>query len=141
MEGWFWNRGVDTPLQTIPLMIGVMVVLLTFFYAWYGFSCMGVGGGGGAILGNGYGVQGQNYVVLLQGSEVPAGFHYRNLILAMFLVNHIEHGLMVSKSEFQSSNPRLFPRKEEYEIAFQFWYCEPFIVGGGGMEQKSINQS
>ena len=78
------------------------------------------GGGGGAILGNGYGVQGQNYVVLLQGSEVPAGFHYRNLILAMFLVNHIEHGLMVSKSEFQSSDPRLFPRREEYEIAFQF---------------------
>ena len=65
-------------------MIGVMVVLLTFFYAWYGFSCMGVGGGGSAILGNGYGVQGQNYVVLLQGSEVPAGFHNRKLILAMF---------------------------------------------------------
>ena len=80
----------------------------------------GGGGGGSAILGNGYGVQGQNYVVLLQGSEVPAGFHYRNLILAMFLVNHIEHGLMVSKSEFQSSDPRLFPRREEYEIAFQF---------------------
>ena len=71
-------------------MIGVMVVLLTFFYAWYGFSSMGVGWGwggvgwGSAILGNGYGVQGQNYVVLLQGSEVPAGFHNRKLILAMF---------------------------------------------------------
>ena len=44
----------------------------------------GGGGGGSAILGKGDGVQGQNYVVLLQGSEVPAGFHNRKLILAMF---------------------------------------------------------
>ena len=46
----------------------------------------------GAILGNGYGIQGQNYVALLQGSEMTAGFHYRNWILGiMFLVNHIKH--------------------------------------------------
>ena len=32
----------------------------------------------GAILGNGYGIQGQNDVALLQGSEITAGFHYRN---------------------------------------------------------------
>ena len=30
----------------------------------------------GAILGNGYGIQGQNYVALLLGSEMSAGFHY-----------------------------------------------------------------
>ena len=35
----------------------------------------------GAILGNGYRIKGQNYVVLLQGSGMPAGFHSRNLIL------------------------------------------------------------
>ena len=35
----------------------------------------------GAILGNGYGIQGQNDVALLQGSEITAGFHYRNWIL------------------------------------------------------------
>ena len=40
----------------------------------YGFSTVRVG----AILGNGRGTQGQNYVVLLQGSEMTVGFHYRN---------------------------------------------------------------
>ena len=33
------------------------------------------------ILGNGYRIQGQNYVALLQGLEKIAGFHYRNWIL------------------------------------------------------------
>ena len=47
-------------------MIGLMMVLLTFFWdGEYGFNTMGVG----TILGNGCGMQGQNYVPLLQGSE------------------------------------------------------------------------
>ena len=34
-----------------------------------------------AILGNGCGIQGQNYyVVWLQGSKMPVGFHYKKLI-------------------------------------------------------------
>ena len=37
--------------------------------------------GVGAILGNWYEIQGQNYVALLQGSEIKAGFHYRDWIL------------------------------------------------------------
>ena len=37
----------------------------------------------GAILGNGYGIQGQNSVALLQGSEMPAGFHYKYLRLGV----------------------------------------------------------
>ena len=37
--------------------------------------------GFGAILGNKYEIQGQRYVALLQGSEITAGFHYRNCIL------------------------------------------------------------
>ena len=36
-----------------------------------------------AILGNGYGIEGQNYVALLQGSEMPAGFQHRNLVLSI----------------------------------------------------------
>ena len=32
------------------------------------------------ILGNGCGMQGQQYVAWLLGSEVPVEFHYRNLI-------------------------------------------------------------
>ena len=34
-----------------------------------------------AILGNRYRIQGQNYVSLFQGSEISAGFHYRDWIL------------------------------------------------------------
>ena len=37
--------------------------------------------GVGAILGNGYGIQGQNYVALLQESKITARSHYRNFIL------------------------------------------------------------
>ena len=37
--------------------------------------------GVGNVQGNGYGIQGQNYVALLQGSEITSGFHYRNWIL------------------------------------------------------------
>ena len=36
-----------------------------------------------AILGNGYGIYGQNYVALLQGSEISTGFHYRVVILGI----------------------------------------------------------
>ena len=39
--------------------------------------------GVGTILGNGHRIQGQNYVALLLGSEMSAGFHYRNLILGI----------------------------------------------------------
>ena len=34
-----------------------------------------------AILGNRCEIQGQNYVALLQGSEITTGFHYRSWIL------------------------------------------------------------
>ena len=33
-----------------------------------------------AILGNGFGIQGQNYVAWLQVSKMPVGFRYKNLI-------------------------------------------------------------
>ena len=39
--------------------------------------------GVGAILGNGYGIQGQNYVTVLLGSEMSAEFQCRNLILGI----------------------------------------------------------
>ena len=51
------------------------------FWGWgageYGFSTLGVD----VILGNGSGIQEQNYVELLQGSGMTAGYHYRNWIL------------------------------------------------------------
>ena len=61
-------------------MIRLMAVLLMLFWdGEYGFSTMGVG----TAVGNGPGIQGQNYVALLQGSEMTAGFHYRNWILGI----------------------------------------------------------
>ena len=52
-------------------MIGLMVVLLTFVGGGeYSFSKMRVG----AILGNGCGIQGQNYVTLPQESEMTTEF-------------------------------------------------------------------
>ena len=36
------------------------------------------------ILENVCGIQGQNYVAWLQGSEIPVVFHYRNLILGIY---------------------------------------------------------
>ena len=54
------------------------MVLLTFFWdGEYGFSTVGVG----TILGNGCGIQRQNYFPLLQRSDRTAGFHYRTWIL------------------------------------------------------------
>ena len=45
-------------------MIGLMMVLLVNFETCYGFRSIGRVG---ATLGNGYKIQGQNYVVRLQG--------------------------------------------------------------------------
>ena len=58
-------------------------------YDWTNGGSVGVFGGGeygfsnvgfGDILGNGCRIQGQNYVALLQGSEMIARFYYRNWI-------------------------------------------------------------
>ena len=55
-------------------MIGLRVVLLTFFYME---SMVLLLWGTDAILGNGYEIYGQNFVALLQESEISIGFHYR----------------------------------------------------------------
>ena len=60
---------------------GLMVILLTFHSRMT--SMVLVLWEVDAILGNGYGIQGQNYVALLQRSEMPPGFHPRNLILGI----------------------------------------------------------
>ena len=76
------------------------------------------------LLGNGCGIQGQNYVALLQGSGMLAWFHTKNLILGICfrLINLkvFQWSNMVSKSVLKSSGPRSFPEKTEYEFAFQF---------------------
>ena len=55
------------------------MVLLTFFeYGEYCFSTVRVG----VTLGKGCRIQGQNYAVLLQGSDV-AGFRYKDWILGI----------------------------------------------------------
>ena len=64
-----------SPYFLCLLMIGLMLVLLTVLgYGEYGFSTVGVV----AVLANECGIQGQNYVVLIQENEMTAGFHYMN---------------------------------------------------------------
>ena len=45
-----------------------------FFGVWYVFSAVGVG----VILPNGCGIQGQNFLELLQESKLATGCHFRN---------------------------------------------------------------
>ena len=64
------------------LIIGLVMMVLPLTYFWdgeYRFSTAGIG----AILGNGCGIQGQDYVALLQGIETTAGFHHRSYILCI----------------------------------------------------------
>ena len=49
----------------------------------YGFSSMA---SSCCYLGNGYGILGQDYVALLLGSEMSAGFQHRNLTLGIYNV-------------------------------------------------------
>ena len=70
-----------SPCILCPLMIAPMVAPLTFFSQMV--SMILVLWGIGAILENGYGSQGQNYVALLQGSKMSAGFYCKNLILGI----------------------------------------------------------
>ena len=46
--------------------------------------------GADPILGNGYRLQGQRYVALLQESEMSAGCHYKGLMFAMQLIRLIK---------------------------------------------------
>ena len=62
--------GWVSPCVLWPLVTGLMVVLLTSFLWWVWFYLWGVD----AFLGNGCGIEGHNYVVLLQGSKMYAGF-------------------------------------------------------------------
>ena len=62
----------------MPLKIGLMVVLLMFIlHREYGFSSVRVG----AILENESGIQGRNFVALLQGSEMTVGSPCWNWII------------------------------------------------------------
>ena len=74
-------------------------------------------------LGNGYGIQGQDYVALLLGSEMSAEFQHRNLILGIYNVLGYSRrtdssGVVVSKSEFQSSGLGSFPGMGECDFVF-----------------------
>ena len=62
-----------------PCVLWLMVVLLTSFLWWVWFYLWGID----AFLWNGCGIEGQNFVVLLQGSKINAGFRYQDLILVI----------------------------------------------------------
>ena len=60
-------------------MIGIMLVLLAFFTHGMVLVLWRVG----TILGNGNGIQEQNYVAMFQRSEMQVEFHYRDLIFGI----------------------------------------------------------
>ena len=72
-------------------MIGIMVVLLMPLSSKVNMVL--VLRRVGPVLGTWIGMCEQNYVALLQGSEISAGLHSRNLII-MFKDNHIERILV-----------------------------------------------
>ena len=76
------------------------------------------------MLKPGYGIQGQNYVVLLPWSGMPAGFFTPGILYYVYVLGYscsrYISSVMVSKSELKSSVPRLLPGRGEYEFAFQF---------------------
>ena len=57
-------------------MFGLIVVMLAFFMVLVLWGVV-------AIIGNGYGIQGQNYVALLRVSEMSAAFHHGNAKLGI----------------------------------------------------------
>ena len=67
-------------------LIGLMLVLLISFSRMVSMVLFLRG------VGNGYGIYRQNYVALLQGSEMSAGLHCRNLMLGIKVLGY--HRLM-----------------------------------------------
>ena len=79
----------------------------------------------GAILGNGYGIQGQNYVAIYQGSDMWVGFHiwYKGYNVLGDLEWVYISGLMSSKSKNQIMNRRIFSRGIE-----KIWICFSILI-------------
>ena len=103
------------------------MVLLTFFGGGeYDFSNVGVS----AILGHECGIQGQNYLTLLQGSEMTAEFHYN--------YNMDHNGVVVITSRF---NPRIrrdrFPGGK-YGLLFNFAIVNLLLKNNGGRDTRPL---
>ena len=89
-------------------MIGLMVVLLMSFSRMV--SMVLFLRGVGSILGNEFGIEGQNYVVLLQGSEMSTGIHSRNLILIYNILGPAKIASFVFLALFEDGERRVSPR-------------------------------
>ena len=105
----------------MPLMIGlnggcvdVVLRMVSIILVLWGF---------GTVLGNEYGIQGQNHVALLQGSEITTEisphFHYRNWNWNLDIKSFVHSGLMVRQSMFQFSSPRSFSGGGEHGFTFK----------------------
>ena len=132
-----WRKGEKgwCDLICVEYIIGLMVVLLMsssrivsmFFLVIWGVS---------SILGSWYGIWGQNYVALLQGKEMPAGFWSKNLILGISLrictLNVCWYvGLMDVLLRWS------FTARVEFIFVFQFCYCELSVEKHIGKRQKA----
>ena len=111
-EGAVWFSVCGVPLDDwanggyVDVLFTCGECHLSSFGSW---SCWGVG----------MGLIDKNYVLLFQVSQMSAGWHSRNLILAIYY-----HGLMVSTAGHNHKGPNLFPRRAECAQAYNFWYCE-----------------
>ena len=91
-------------------------------------------GGVGATLGNGYEIQGQNYVARLQGRVLWVSSRYRNLcwvydVLDEYCLTWLS-GLMGSKADSRFGNPWSLPGRLDFSICdtvnpLQCWLLRP----------------
>ena len=112
-------------------MIGLMVVMLMVFHTCSELVLWGVG----PILRNESGIQGQNYVALLQGVVLcriaSRTSKCKQITTAGFAVKahgHCKHicGLMVTKSDFRFRGPQSLPRGENMNLLF-VWCGGPSV--------------
>ena len=104
-------------IQMIELML-VLILLMTFTRL---VSMVLVLRGVGPILGNGYGIKGQYYAALHEGSEMLLGLHCKDLILGicfnipLLCFSSIMGGTLVLNSD----SLRLLPERAGNNFAFQ----------------------
>ena len=78
--------------------------------------------GVGTVVGNRYGIQGQNYVPVLLGSEISAWFHYRNLIFDMWCF------ILMRRLEIKSKFIFSPPGKRSLMVGFKLWFVNHSIT-------------
>ena len=90
-----------------------------------------------AILGNGCGIQGQNYVAFLQGSKMPVWFHWKNLIWTIYCVRlNVSQCKRVPANQAPNTTVRdRFPGGG-IQASFKILICEPSVKNNVGRDRR-----